>query len=98
VIGLNKSTTALLEVFLFDIAKGLLGVGSYIIGDVSKTTTLVVYLLGDREGGGGENAGSVVYTLSLGAIPFALERVVRVIAILWLYIFLALAFVLLVVL
>jgi hypothetical protein len=54
--------------------------------------------LGDREGGGGENAGSVVYTLSLGAIPFALERVVRVIAILWLYIFLALAFVLLVVL
>ena len=54
--------------------------------------------MGGGKDEGGENTGSVVYTLILGAIPFALERVVRVIAILWLYIFLALAFVLLVVL
>jgi hypothetical protein len=41
VIGLNKSTTALLKVFLFDIAKGLLGVGSCIVGTLAKLLRLL---------------------------------------------------------
>jgi hypothetical protein len=41
VISLNKSTTALLEVFLFDIAKGLLGVGSCIVGTLAKLLRLL---------------------------------------------------------
>jgi hypothetical protein len=101
VIGLNDTTAAFLEVLLFDIVKRLLGMGSCIVetlgnllrlsyiywetGKMKVERTLVL-----------DVGRSVVYTLILVAIPFALETVVRVIAILWLYMFLALAFVLLV--
>lgn len=40
VIGLNKSTAAFLEVFLFDIAKRLLGMGSCIVGTLGKLLRL----------------------------------------------------------